>query len=360
MGIKGKVEIFTPRTIVGWLAILGDCLERPQLEALLDGVVLATATADEYRQDVASKGLGDGRCQFRIIFPNALNSEEMKRLRLRIVASEVFLELPRLMVRQERILLPATSGVPSPIFIVGSPRSGTTVLACALASVGYHGFGEGNFIGLSQVVDQQVDLYLVRRNINNTDHLLGNVNIPDLKNRLFFVFKEILEQLNPQEPWFDKTGNPETILILPRIMDAWPCSKVIFAKRHGVENVVSRLIKFPKYDFAYHCRDWANNMRAWRMMRGQLDPSRIVELEQKDFVEAPDIVAEKLAAFLEFSDEKKRIVENIFRTERPQESFPGGAAKKLRIRNAGWTPEQVKIFDKLCGEEMNFFGYQQE
>ena len=34
---------------------------------------------------------------------------------------------------------------PSPLFIVGSPRSGTSILVMALRAAGYRGFNEGNF-----------------------------------------------------------------------------------------------------------------------------------------------------------------------------------------------------------------------
>ena len=98
-------------------------------------------------------------------------------------------------------------------------------------------------------------------------------------------------------------------------------------------------------------------MRAWRMTRDQLDPSRIVELDQRELLEMPDFVAAKLASFLGISKHKQNNFEKIFRTERPQESFPGSAAKKLRVHDVGWTCQQVETFEKYCREEMNSFGY---
>ena len=228
----------------------------------------------------------------------------------------------------------------------------------ALSSAGFHGFHEGNFLGLSGVIDQNIDGYLAGYEINDPGTLLGNVNLADLKARLFLVFKEISDKMNPKEPWFDKTGNPEMVRALPRIMEAWNNSRVIFTKRHGVENVVSRLVKFPSRDFTYHCQDWAKNMRAWRLTRTRLDPSRIVEIDQKDILERPDAIALKLSEFLGLSQQKQEKIENVFRTERPEESFPGSAAKKLRIKDTGWDNGQIGIFEKICKEEMDIFGYQ--
>ena len=50
----------------------------------------------------------------------------------------------------------------SPVFIVGSPRSGTSALADVLWHIGYHGFGEGHFLTLLRDIDTIVDQHYVR------------------------------------------------------------------------------------------------------------------------------------------------------------------------------------------------------
>jgi len=357
MRVGGKIEVFTRRSVTGWLAVFGQPDERPRLELLLDGVVLATAAADEYRADVAAKELGDGRCQFRIALPTPLTDEEAARLRLRLVGSEMFLELPRPTPRPLAPAAPAPAGLASPVFVVGSPRSGTSIMTRALAAAGYHGFEEGNLLGMSQMVDRQVDLYYATNDATAADTLLGNVHQEALKARLFTVFKDTLDRLNPLDPWFDKTGNPETILILPRVMAAWPDSRVIFAKRRGIENVLSRVTKFPERDFAYHCEDWAANMRAWRTTSDQLDPSRITEVDQREMLEAPTAVGARLAALLRMPAEARAALDRTFRVERPQESFPGSAERVINLADTGWSEEQMATFSRLCGPTMRMFGY---
>jgi hypothetical protein len=355
--IKGKIEIFSPTVVRGWLAAFGKPEDKVRMELLLDGVQLATAMADQFRLDVAALGFGDGACQFEFKLPKPLTLPERERLRLRIVGTDLALELPRSAPVDEdpASLFPSAQ---SPVFIVGSPRSGTSVLTRALVAAGYHGFAEGNLLGLSQMIEEKVAWYFGANESAPIDTLLGNVRPAMLQDRLFKVFKDLLDELNPRTPWYDKTGNPETIFILPRLLAAWPQSRVIFARRRGIENIYSRTRKFAGRDFAYHCRDWAANMQAWRTTRGRLDPARITEVDQAEMLKAPEAVAARLAALLGLTGEEQAGIAHTFRTERPQESYPGSAERQMTLAETGWSPPQIAQFEALCGEEMHAFEYE--
>jgi hypothetical protein len=281
----------------------------------------------------------------------------MARVKLRIAESDLYLELPRPVECASTGAVVAVTGVASPVFIVGSPRSGTSILTRALTTAGYHGFQEGNLLGLGQVIDRDVDWFFSANDTTSHATLLGNVNKSALKADLFATMKQTIDNLNPLSPWFDKTGNPETILLLPRIMEAWPNSRVIFARRRGVENVISRLQKFPDFDFRYHCKDWAANMRAWRETRETLDPARITEIDQSEILGTPEVVVARLGTFLGLSDQQSALAEQTLRTERPQETSPGSAARAIRATDTNWTAEQLLTFETLCGEELEFYGY---
>src|ERR1700753_848585 len=96
-----------------------------------------------------------------------------------------------------------------PVFIVGSPRSGTSILVDGLLSVGYDGFREGMFLSIAhhinQLIDRQFSLF------SGDQNLISAIDKSLLKERIFATLKQVVEELNPVAPWFDKTGNPDMI-----------------------------------------------------------------------------------------------------------------------------------------------------
>jgi hypothetical protein len=357
MRIVGNIEVVSRNSISGWIAVVGTAVERPRLELLLDGAIIGWALADGMREDVAAHGLGDGKCGFNIVLPTTLTEAEIDRAQLRVGDSELLLNLPKVVGKNARAGHDAVAVPASPVFVVGSPRSGTSALARALSAAGYLGYEEGNLLGLGQILEERVDWYFKAYDATNAETLLGNVDKEDLKEKFFDVFKNIFERLNPTNPWFDKTGNPEAILLLPRMMSAWPTSRVIFARRRGIENIISRMQKFPERDFAYHCRDWSANMAAWRHVRGQLNVARITEVDQQEMLDQPKAVAERLSTLLSLPAAATAKIEHVFTRERPQESFPGSAQRLLSFEETGWSDNDISTFINLCAKEMSEYNY---
>ena len=246
---------------------------------------------------------------------------------------------------------------PSPLFIVGSPRCGTSVLVDAAFSAGFKGYREGNLLGLMQIIGYQVDTYFQRAGRQNPQVLAGHVSPEMIYHPIREIFKQTFETLNPRRPWVDKTCNAQAILALPDLVYLWPDCRVIFAKRRGIENVVSRLKKFPERDFAYHCRDWALNMSSWRNMRERLEPWRCREIDQRDLIVAPSTVAAEIGTLLSLDSAAQARMEHIFLTLRPQQTAPGTAERVSSLQDVGWTDSEVEEFLRTCGQEMDCYGY---
>ncbi len=245
----------------------------------------------------------------------------------------------------------------SPLFIVGSPRSGTSVLVDAAFVAGFKGFREGNLLGLLRPIRDQVDSHFRIFGKENPRVLASHVRPQMIYGSILEVFRQTLEALNPEGPWVDKSCNSSTILVLPDLVSLWPDCRILFAKRRGIENILSRMKKFPERDFSYHCRDWASNMSAWRSVRERLEPWRYREIDQRDLIERPDVIAGEIAQLLALDAAAQARMKHVFVTLRPQQTAPGTADQVTSLQDAGWTDKEVEEFSRICGPEMECFGY---
>jgi hypothetical protein len=249
-----------------------------------------------------------------------------------------------------------TAALSTPVFIVGSPRSGTSILINGLLAAGYKGFREGNFLTLLRVFENAINRHIEVFGQAGGQVMASRVDWPVFKRAMFEAFKSQVEALNPVSPWMDKTGNPEMIEAIPQILKLWPNAVFIFAKRRGIENIMSRLKKFPGHGFEYHCRDWARNMAAWRGAR-TLPGVRGIEIDQQEIIRAPNVVAAKLADFLGGGPGVRERIRATFVADRPQETEQGSALRVVDLEKNSWTAEQRDMFLKLCGTEMELFNY---
>src|ERR1700728_5502279 len=97
-----------------------------------------------------------------------------------------------------------------PLFIGGSPRSGTSVLVDAAFAAGFKGFREGNLLGLLQPLRDRVDAYFRRFPKHSPKTLTAHVGPQEIYNCILQVFKQTIDALNPERPWVDNTCNTPT------------------------------------------------------------------------------------------------------------------------------------------------------
>jgi hypothetical protein len=255
-------------------------------------------------------------------------------------------------------ILPTLARIPRyPVFIVGSPRSGTSALVDSLVSLGYHGFREGQFLTLITSIGQVVDRHFANFSDGNPAVLISKVDKDDLKRRFDRIIGDIVTEANPKTPWFDKTGNPEMILAASVLTRLWPECVFIFAKRRAIENVRSRLIKFPSHTFKYHCADWARNMSVWRNMRERLAPNQFIEVDQQEMIREPQTVAARMCTFLRADPGCEEKLIKTLQSNRPQETEAGAANRVSTLDSLGWSEDRVDVFLHECQVEMEEYGY---
>jgi hypothetical protein len=244
-----------------------------------------------------------------------------------------------------------------PVFIVGSPRSGTSILVSAMQNAGYFGYNEGNFLTLVRIVEMHVERFFKAQGSTHPRVLTSHIDQAELVFKLATVMAETAESKQQRSPWFDKTGSMQMVEAMPILYRIWPSARFIFAKRRGLENIVSRVVKFPRHDFTYHCVNWAGTMAAWSRIRAEHPEVPGIEVDQRDISDAPEETARMIGAFLELDREAQGRMSATMTRDRPQETRPGSASRVITLAETGWTDEQIAIFERECGAQMRAYGY---
>ncbi len=240
--------------------------------------------------------------------------------------------------------------------MVGSPRTGTSILIDTLFAAGYHGFREGNFLPLIRTVDHGITRHFKQFPPLSDKVLVGCIDRDRFRREILEVFKAHVEQLNPRAPWVDKSGNPDMIEAIPVLRELWPSSIFIFSKRRAIENLMSRVKKFPEHTFEYHCRDWARNMAAWRGIRESLGKGAI-ELDQQEMIQHPQVAAARIADLVNADPEAGGRMQATLMHQRPQQTAEGTASRTLDLIETGWSPRQIEVFMTHCWSEMQAYKY---
>ncbi len=249
---------------------------------------------------------------------------------------------------------------PKRVFIIGSPRSGSSIFTLALRrATGLPGFHEGQVVDMfgkiENVIEQHYKIY--KGPASNDRHALGNLPIDEMKNAMARALLELNDKLSGGTVWLDKTVSPGMLPFLRRLSHLDQPFATFFLYRRPIENVYSRLKKFPKHDIAYQTMDWVRIMQGWRGLRGDLPAGSWMEIEHRDMVDHPEQVAEGVARLVPMTAEQKATMVATFATARPQVLASESVGRMLTLEQTGWSDEQKTIFRDTCTAEMDAWGY---
>lgn len=202
-----------------------------------------------------------------------------------------------------------------PIFIVGSPRSGTTLLRFILSShprlhipsetgflpyLGKYSGAELSASDVRTVLDQ------IGRLNREWAFMVDDVpafheSLPE--SRLDYVMDALYRiKCTPfgAERWGDKT--PNYALHIPTLAGMFPSAQFVHLLRDGRDATLSAQEKWGRQawymDTYYLLRNWVRSVEQGRAAGRQLDPSRYLELRYESLVEQPKRDIERLCAFL--------------------------------------------------------------
>lgn len=254
------------------------------------------------------------------------------------------------------------SGQPGgmPIFITGSPRSGTSIFILGLKSAtGIPAFAEGQLLDVYGKISLAVDRHYTNyaHSAGDPRHAIGNISADEVKQAMARTLLDLSNKVHGGTSWIDKSGGTEMLEYIRMLARIGQPFVTFFCYRRAIENVYSRLQKFPKFDITYHAQDWVNIMRAWRQTRALLPVGTWLEIEQKDIADRPGYVAEGVTQVMKLTPQQRDKMIETFSKQRPQVLASDEVGRTLTINQTGWDADQRAAFRAAVEEEMRIWGF---
>lgn len=249
-----------------------------------------------------------------------------------------------------------------PIFVIGSPRSGTTALAASLqrhsdlwtseeSQVLWDLFGSGGLIKNYQRRGVSDGSWLAKRGVDRPTFLA-------------FVglgLNALFTSVSGGKRWVDHT--PIYTHLLPELGDMFPGAQFIHILRDG-RRVVNSMMSFLKIfdgdpssvpwacDFREACKTWRRYVRTALAFERRA-PERCLTARNEDLVAQPAKEFTRIYDFLGIEPEATPI--EFFSSNKINSSF--GAESRASVETESrpweaWTPEQRAIFMEEAGETL--------
>ena len=242
-----------------------------------------------------------------------------------------------------------------PVFVVGSTRSGKSLLVNILLDVGYHGVRDGKFFSLITTLQASIDRHFTTFNVNGDKTLVGNIDKARLSTDISHVFKSIVDCHITEVPWLVKSFDTGMIVAIDTIRSLWPESLFIFAKRRAIEAIILQLKNFPNSDFECLCKEWTQTMSVWRDVRDTLSPDKSIEIDQQDFLRDPMRVISSLTALLGLPPEHSASM--LQTLQRCWLRDTDSAPDLYSLEELDWSERRKTTFLSNCLAEMRAYGY---
>jgi hypothetical protein len=282
------------------------------------------------------------------------------------------------MIDQVQRLCPTFRGVcPDPIFIIGSPRSGTSVLAWALAKhsrlwtsaesdILFYLFGQGHLDRAFQISSTRPDGPWLQ---------VQGVEKEEFSAFLGLGLNALFSSRCPGKRWVDQT--PLYTLIADLLADMFPTARFLHILRDG-RRVVRSMVNFhgatgrdlesklmqagrlPPWatDFRDACRTWSRFVDAATAF-GAKNPTRSLTITNEDLVVGPEKLFERIFDFLGVPSEDGPA--NFCRTTRLNSSFPSATVDQFARDSvariwSSWTLAERMTFVGEAGPAMLRYG----
>jgi Sulfotransferase family len=242
------------------------------------------------------------------------------------------------------------------VFIVGAPRSGTSIMLRAMKDViGLPGYGESHAMPAFQRMLQNIRQDLGYFDDKDQNLMVKEINVDELEQHIGEFIRKLYDRIFPGGSWVDKSARGNAVAGLPLIESIFPNARLIMIRRNGIEVAVSHMKKFPGQDLAHACQSWSKAMRELR--RADRNCRNLLIIDQYDLQNATEQVSQDIADHLGVPDKGKALAE-FFITQRVQGSSTHDPKKRLQLADTGWPDKDKDLFKKICGPMMDRFGYE--
>jgi hypothetical protein len=403
--VRGFVEIIRPDEVAGWAFRPDRPDEHLLIEIHCNDEKIAEADASSFRADLLRANIGKGDHGFVIKLPVVLSPDALLSVRVVAVPTDGAPAIvPTLRTAPSPLPLPSARGtVPTdgapvivsdgmglappcqtqivarhitssspplreialnvvdeqqhPVFVLGAARSGTSAISTALLKTRYYqGFGEGHLLPLAHALVLTCASYYRDRSMA----LEQGTFIRQVPQNLFAMsiraaFINLVRSTFASTHWLDKTPTKAMVYAAPLMREIWPNARFIFLRRRAVENVVSRMRKFPRTLFRDHCQDWAAVMEAWLNVRTELADAAI-ELDHLSLAREPAMIGKQVGDFLGLPRDVQDKFVNSLVSDRLEQTSEAPTSV-YRLDELAWPSEDLKEFRTICGAMMKAYGY---
>jgi hypothetical protein len=371
--IRGFFTLSAGDQVVGWAYDADRPDDHIAVEALLHGRRVGMARALEFRPDLLRAMIGNGDHGFTLAIDTSIRPEDLANIEVYGISEAGQRKLLQTVRREDEPsrseptravmnLNPVPYDVDRaqrPVFILGAARSGTSAIAQALVkTTRYLGHEEGHLLDVIAPLFACIDRHYGERGeewSGRTSTLIAAVPKTFLESGVKRIFVELARTLFPAGWWLDKTPRPSMIAVAPLLREIWPEARFIFMKRRGIENVASRLRKFPAIPFEDHCRDWTLVMQSWLATRAALSGASI-EIDQIELATSPEEIGAILAPLLLLGHQETKDFVQALKLDRPERTSSNFATPES-FDSVNWTEHQKRVFLEICGSLMQTFGY---
>jgi len=242
---------------------------------------------------------------------------------------------------------------PLQVFIMGPPRSGTSVTYYAMREVfKLPGYGESHVFPIFLTMLHRFWQYSEAFR-KQTGNFAAQLDTASLRATFIEYLRNFYASHYPAGSWVDKTPGADAILSTSLVLDAFPDAKIILTTRSGLEAVESFRRKFSS-SFENACLSWVHCMEA--LIRVTAEHPTLLKIDQFDMANQPEKTAARIAAHLGREDQAGRL-SDFLRSHQPERSSQHPWETRLTLAAMNWNEDEKRIFNEVCGTLMRKLEY---